>query len=123
MRNENDRGEDQVEVMPVSDTEQDDDRQQLKPYATDRGHFEEDVSDATVKSFIITTGSYKPSGPFRSALYCYYFLTISTVRNVPAESQTRLSSLCTHPSLLKYVRLIHETLFISITNIFDYCFF
>src|SRR4029434_3261082 len=29
-------------------------------------------------------------------------VTIFTVRNVPAESQTRLSSLCTHPSLLKY---------------------
>src|SRR4029434_6381298 len=34
-------------------------------------------------------------------------LTIFTVRNVPAESQTRLTSLCTHPSLLKYVRLIN----------------
>src|SRR4029434_88015 len=34
-------------------------------------------------------------------------LTIFTVRNVPAESQTILSSLCTHPSLLKYVRLIN----------------
>ena len=28
-------------------------------------------------------------------------LTNVTVRNVPAESQTRLSSLCRHPSLLK----------------------
>ena len=62
---EDDRGEDQVEVMPVSDTEQDDERQPLKRYATDRGPFEEDVSDATIKSFIITTGSCKPSGPFR----------------------------------------------------------
>ena len=34
-------------------------------------------------------------------------LTIFTVRNVPAESQTRLSSFCTHQSLLKYVRLIN----------------
>ena len=65
MRNEDDRGEDQVEVMPVSDSEQDDERQAPKRYATDRGHFEEDVSDATVKRFIITTGSCKPSGPFR----------------------------------------------------------
>lgn len=62
---ENDRGEDQVEVTPVSDSEQDDERQPPKRYATDRGHFEEDVSDATVKRFIITTGSCKPSGSFR----------------------------------------------------------
>src|SRR4029434_1156649 len=34
-------------------------------------------------------------------------LTVFTVRNVPAESETRLSSLCTYPSLLKYVRLIN----------------
>src|SRR4029434_3692357 len=34
-------------------------------------------------------------------------LTIFTVRNVPAQSQTRLGLLCTHPSLLKYVRLIN----------------
>ena len=40
MRNEDDRGEDQVEVMPVSDTEQDDERQPLKRYATDRGHYD-----------------------------------------------------------------------------------
>src|SRR4029434_11201824 len=43
----------------------------------------------------------------------------ATVNNFPAESQTILSSLCTHPSLLKYVRLINYTLFISITNTLD----
>ena len=62
---EDDRGEDQVEVTPVSDSEQGDERQPPKRYATDRGHFEEDVSDVKVKRFIITTGSCKPSGPFR----------------------------------------------------------
>ena len=36
-------GEDQVEVMPVSDTEQDDGRQPLKRYATDRVYFEEEI--------------------------------------------------------------------------------
>ena len=34
-------------------------------------------------------------------------LTIFTVRNVPAESQTRLTSLCTQPSLLICVSLIN----------------
>ena len=33
--------------------------------------------------------------------------TENTVRNVSAESQTRLPSFCTHPSLLKYVMLIN----------------
>lgn len=33
-------------------------------YPTDRGHFEENVLDASVKNYILTMGSCKPSGPF-----------------------------------------------------------
>ena len=47
-----------------------------------------------------------------SVLYYYYFITISTVRNVPAESQTK-QTLCTHPSLLKYVRLKFNNIYID----------
>src|SRR4029434_8224970 len=47
-----------------------------------------------------------------SGRYYYYFLTIFTVRNVPAESQTRLSSLCTcqpyDPSLIVRMPRTHN---------------
>jgi len=59
-----DRGQDQIEVTPVSDTEQEQEDEPPQPYATDRGHFDENVLDAAVKRYIITTGSCKPSGPF-----------------------------------------------------------
>lgn len=49
-------------MTPVSDTEQgqEDEPQPLQPYATDRGHFDENVSDAAVNRYIITTVVLSP---------------------------------------------------------------
>lgn len=44
--------------------EREDEPRPLQPHPTDRGYFHENVLDAAVNRYIITTGSCKPSGPF-----------------------------------------------------------
>lgn len=89
-------------TVSVSDAEQEQDRTGAageERYPTDRGHFEENVLDASIKRYILTMGSCKPSGPFPKNERNRCFSDVFYHKSTKAGIKLPRSWLCYSPKL------------------------
>lgn len=92
---------DQAEATVGSSAEQEQDRTGAREdrYPTDRGHFGENVLDASIKRYILTTGSCKPSGPFPKNQHNRCFSDVFYHTNTKAGIKLPRNWLCYSPKL------------------------
>lgn len=90
-------------MTPVSDSEteieQEHQPQPRLPYPTDRGYFDENILDPTIKRYIITTGSCKPTGPFPRNQQNRCFSEVFYYKKTKAGIKLPRSWLCYSPRL------------------------